>query len=180
LAFSQDGSSEEFIGEWAEKRGIRDQLVIATKVCAICCRLCFLHYPDPDTYIKYTMNYKREQSDISHKVNYIGNHAKSLHISIRDSLKKLRTSYVDILYVHFWEYSTSVEEVMDALHVLVIQGKLLYLVRVVSHPAALFLSLIASAGNLRGTGVGGGQGKSIREISWKIAFCDLSRPVVCL
>jgi hypothetical protein len=34
LGFSQDGSSEEFIGEWAEKRGIRDQLVIATKVCA--------------------------------------------------------------------------------------------------------------------------------------------------
>jgi aryl-alcohol dehydrogenase-like predicted oxidoreductase len=29
---SQDESSEEFIGEWAEKRGIRDQLVIATKV----------------------------------------------------------------------------------------------------------------------------------------------------
>ena len=28
---SQDESSEEFIGEWAEKRGIRDQLVIATK-----------------------------------------------------------------------------------------------------------------------------------------------------
>jgi aryl-alcohol dehydrogenase-like predicted oxidoreductase len=29
--FSQDETSEEFIGEWAEKRGIRDQLVIATK-----------------------------------------------------------------------------------------------------------------------------------------------------
>jgi aryl-alcohol dehydrogenase-like predicted oxidoreductase len=29
---SQDETSEEFIGEWAEKRGIRDQLVIATKV----------------------------------------------------------------------------------------------------------------------------------------------------
>jgi aryl-alcohol dehydrogenase-like predicted oxidoreductase len=29
---SQDGTSEEFIGEWAEKRGIRDQLFIATKV----------------------------------------------------------------------------------------------------------------------------------------------------
>ena len=28
---SQDESSEELIGEWAEKRGIRDQLVIATK-----------------------------------------------------------------------------------------------------------------------------------------------------
>jgi aryl-alcohol dehydrogenase-like predicted oxidoreductase len=29
---SQDETSEAFIGEWAEKRGIRDQLVIATKV----------------------------------------------------------------------------------------------------------------------------------------------------
>src|SRR5882724_9103436 len=31
LLTDQDESSEEFIGEWAEKRGIRDQLVIATK-----------------------------------------------------------------------------------------------------------------------------------------------------
>ena len=29
---SQDETSEAFIGEWAESRGIRDQLVIATKV----------------------------------------------------------------------------------------------------------------------------------------------------
>jgi aryl-alcohol dehydrogenase-like predicted oxidoreductase len=28
---SQDETSEEFIGEWVEKRGIQDQLVIATK-----------------------------------------------------------------------------------------------------------------------------------------------------
>ncbi len=32
LGCSQDETSEQFIGEWAEKRGIRDQLVIATKV----------------------------------------------------------------------------------------------------------------------------------------------------
>ncbi|KAI9442879.1 Aldo/keto reductase, partial [Lactarius psammicola] len=102
----QDGTSEGFIGEWAEKRAIRDQLVIATK---------------------YTTNYMRGKSDISHNVNHVGNHAKSLHISVHDSLKKLRTSYIDILYVHFWDYSTSVEEVMDALHSLVIQGKVLYL-----------------------------------------------------
>src|SRR6266702_4376771 len=107
---------------------------------AICCRVCFPHHTEPNTYLNYTMNYKREQSDISHKVNYVGNHAKSLHVSVRDSLKKLRTSYIDILYVHFWEYSTSVEEVMDALHSLVIQGKVLYLVRAASHPAAPFRS----------------------------------------
>ena len=29
----QDESSEEFLGEWMEKRGIRHQMVIATKVC---------------------------------------------------------------------------------------------------------------------------------------------------
>ena len=28
----QDESSEEFIGEWMEQRGIRDQIVVATKV----------------------------------------------------------------------------------------------------------------------------------------------------
>ena len=29
---SQDGSSEMFIGEWMEVRGIREQIVVATKV----------------------------------------------------------------------------------------------------------------------------------------------------
>jgi len=60
-------------------------------------------------------------------VNYTGNHTKSLHISVRDSLKRLRTSYIDILYVHWWDYNTSVEEVMNSLHILVLQGKVLYL-----------------------------------------------------
>ena len=32
---SQDETSEEFIGEWAEKRGIRDQLVITTKASPV-------------------------------------------------------------------------------------------------------------------------------------------------
>ena len=30
----QDESSEEFIGEWMEQRGVRDQMVVATKVRA--------------------------------------------------------------------------------------------------------------------------------------------------
>lgn len=52
-----------------------------------------------------------------------------MHISVDASLRKLRTSYIDILYVHWWDYNTSVEEVMDGLHNLVVQGKVLYLVR---------------------------------------------------
>ncbi|KAF8504855.1 Aldo/keto reductase [Russula emetica] len=102
----QDETSEEFIGEWSEKRGIRDQLVIATK---------------------YSTNFKRGKDEYTNKVNYSGNHAKSLHISVEASLKKLRTSYIDILYVHWWDWTTSVEEIMNALHNLVVQGKVLYL-----------------------------------------------------
>ncbi|KAJ8586322.1 Aldo/keto reductase [Rhizopogon salebrosus TDB-379] len=102
----QDQSSEEIIGEWAEQRGIRDQLVIATK---------------------YTTNYQRGNDDVRRKVTYTGNNIKSMHISVDASLKKLRTSYIDILYVHWWDWDTSVEEVMNGLHVLVQQGKVLYL-----------------------------------------------------
>ncbi|KAI0301756.1 NADP-dependent oxidoreductase domain-containing protein [Multifurca ochricompacta] len=102
----QDESSEEFIGEWAEKRGIRDELVIATK---------------------YSTNFTRGRDNVTHKVNFTGNHVKSLHVSVHESLRKLRTSYIDIFYVHWWDYTASVEEVMNALHVLVLQGKVLYL-----------------------------------------------------
>jgi len=60
---------------------------------------------------------------------YVGNNAKSLHISVEASLRKLRTGYIDLLYVHWWDYDTSVEEVMRSLHNLVLQGKVIYLVR---------------------------------------------------
>ena len=53
-----------------------------------------------------------------------------MHVSVEASLKKLRTSYIDILYVHWWDWETSIEEVMNGLHTLVQQGKVLYLVRV--------------------------------------------------
>ena len=49
-------------------------------------------------------------------------------MSVEASLKKLRTTYIDILYIHWWDYTTTVEEVMDSLHSLVVQGKVLYLV----------------------------------------------------
>ncbi|KAL4876126.1 Norsolorinic acid reductase A [Aspergillus karnatakaensis] len=42
-------------------------------------------------------------------------------------LKALQTSYVDIFYVHFWDFSTPIEEIMHGLHNLVTAGKMLYL-----------------------------------------------------
>lgn len=50
-----------------------------------------------------------------------------MNISIAASLKKLRTHYIDILYVHWWDFNTSIEEVMNGLHNLVVSGKVLYL-----------------------------------------------------
>jgi aryl-alcohol dehydrogenase-like predicted oxidoreductase len=73
--------SERLIGQWMEERGNRDQMVIATK---------------------YSAGYKaydREKWPL--QGNYTGNSAKSLHVSLRESLEKLRTGYVDVFYVHW-------------------------------------------------------------------------------
>src|ERR1700742_899381 len=74
----QNEQSEEWIGEWMKERGIRDELVIATK---------------------YTTNYRSYKLGKSVKVaNYSGNSKKTMHVSVRDSLAKLQTDYIDILY----------------------------------------------------------------------------------
>ena len=90
--------------------------------CASCIRI-----PERLTKEQYTTNYKRGAKDISIKVNYTGNNAKSLMVSVDASLKKLRTHYIDILYLHWWDWQSSIEEVMDSLHHLVALRKVLYL-----------------------------------------------------
>ncbi|KAJ1052921.1 hypothetical protein FZC28_6600g1537 [Saccharomyces cerevisiae] len=102
----QNEQSEEWIGEWIQSRRLRDQIVIATK------------------FIKSDKKYKAGESNTA---NYCGNHKRSLHVSVRDSLRKLQTDWIDILYVHWWDYMSSIEEFMDSLHILVQQGKVLYL-----------------------------------------------------
>ncbi|KAK5987918.1 Norsolorinic acid reductase B [Cladobotryum mycophilum] len=103
----QFGESEQIIGDWMKRRGNRDEMVIATK---------------------YTTNYRRGPSNTPDiMANYTGNGAKSLHLSVNDSLKKLQTDYIDLLYVHWWDYATDVAELMQSLNHLVVSGKVLYL-----------------------------------------------------
>ena len=106
----QDEESEIWLGEWiAQKPGRRDELVIATK---------------------FTTNYQVYKKPNESERNYQtfgGNNTKSLHVSVRDSLKKLKTDYIDILYVHWWDYATSIPELMLSLNALLNQGKVLYL-----------------------------------------------------
>ncbi|KAK5204592.1 putative aryl-alcohol dehydrogenase aad14 [Exophiala xenobiotica] len=102
----QDEQSEKWIGEWMATKKNRDMMVIATK---------------------FTTAYRSYDLGKGKTVNYSGNHKKSLHLSVNDSLKKLQTDYIDLLYLHWWDWTTSIEEVMDSLHILVEQGKVLYL-----------------------------------------------------
>lgn len=102
----QDEQSETWVGEWMACRKNRDQLVLATK---------------------FTSDYKSYTLGKGNAPNHCGNHRRSLHMSVRDSLRKLRTDWVDILYLHWWDHTTSIEEIMDSLHILVEQGKVLYL-----------------------------------------------------
>lgn len=102
----QNEESEAWIGDWMQERGNRDLMFVATK---------------------YTTNYREHELGKGRTVNYGGNSKKSLRLSVHDSLKKLKTDYIDLFYIHWWDWTTSIEEVMDSLHVLVEQGKVLYL-----------------------------------------------------
>ena len=42
------------------------------------------------------------------QVNYQGNHRKSLFLSVEDSLRKLQTTYIDLLYLHMYSYTSYV------------------------------------------------------------------------
>ena len=124
---SQDESSERFIGEWMENRGIRNQMFVATKVWDIMHMLAL--NVSCASLLQYTSNFKQgEGPEFGSRAMYTGNSIKSMSISVEESLKKLRTNYIDLLYVHWWDYTTPIEEVMNGLHNLVTQGKVLYLV----------------------------------------------------
>lgn len=100
----QGEESETWLGEWMESRQNRDQIVLATKFTS--------PYPS---------------GPVNIKTNYTGNHSKSLRVSLEASLKKLQTSYIDLLYIHWWDFTTSIPEVMQSLHHVVASGKVLYL-----------------------------------------------------
>ena len=92
-----DGTSESFLGEFQE--GHRDSVVLATKYSNAA--------PGNDP-------------------NAAGNHRKSMMQAVEASLKRLRTDYIDLYWVHIWDAITPVEEVMRGLDDLVRQGKVLY------------------------------------------------------
>ncbi|KAK0429775.1 NADP-dependent oxidoreductase domain-containing protein [Armillaria borealis] len=100
----KDELSEEFIGEWMQSRGIRDQIMFATK---------------------YMVIYKNRKPSIKHQVNYASNHVKSLNVSVIESPKVPYDVYRNSLRSLLCE--TSIQKIVNSLHILVLQGKVLYL-----------------------------------------------------
>ncbi len=92
-----DGTSETFLGEFV--RGHRERIVLATKFANAA--------PGDDP-------------------NAAGNHRKAMIHSLEGSLKRLRTDYVDLYWVHIWDGLTPADEIMRGLDDLVRQGKVLY------------------------------------------------------
>jgi aryl-alcohol dehydrogenase-like predicted oxidoreductase len=92
-----EGTSEQYVGEFV--RGDRDHFVVATK---------------------YTMFTRRGDPNAS------GNHRKNMVQALEQSLKRLGLEYVDLYWVHAWDFTTPVDELMRGLDDLVRQGKVLH------------------------------------------------------
>ena len=59
--------------------------------------------------------------------NASGNHRKNMRQSVEDSLRRLQTDYIDLLYLHVWDSRTPVDEILRAFDDLVRAGKILYI-----------------------------------------------------
>jgi len=94
-----DGTSEEIVGQALKDFTRRDEVVIATKVF-------FPMHKGP---------------------NAGGLSRKAIFTAIDASLRRLQTDYVDLYQIHRWDYSTPIEETLEALHDVVKRGKARYL-----------------------------------------------------
>jgi aryl-alcohol dehydrogenase-like predicted oxidoreductase len=114
-----EGSAEKFVGEFIAAE--REKYVVATKYSL------FMRRNDP---------------------NAAGNSRKSMVQALDASLKRLNTDYIDLYWLHAWDYMTPVEEVMRALDDMVSAGKILYIG--ISDTPAWIVSRANAIAELRG------------------------------
>lgn len=58
--------------------------------------------------------------------NASGNHRRSMVRAVEDSLRRLNTDYIDLFYLHMWDATTPVDEVLRGFDDLVRSGKIVY------------------------------------------------------
>jgi len=77
-----------------------------------------------------------------------GNHRRAMLRGVEASLKRLQTDYLDLLYLHAWDGTTPVEEVMRAFDDLVRAGKVMY--AGISDTPAWLVARMQTLADLRG------------------------------
>jgi len=92
------GTSEKIIGEYLHNHE-RDHFVVATK---------------------YSLK------DNLTNPNASGNNRKNMMRSVEDSLRRLKTDFIDLFYLHIWDDLTPIDEVLRGMDDLVKQGKINY------------------------------------------------------
>src|SRR3984893_11720729 len=93
------GASEEVLGNFLKTNVRREAVVVATKV----------------------------YGSMRDEPNGSGLSRKAIFHELEDSLRRLRTDYVDLYQIHRWDYNTPIEETLEALHDTVKSGKVRYI-----------------------------------------------------
>jgi len=114
-----EGTSEKFVGDFIAKD--RDHFVVATK------------------YSLY---------DRSGDLNCAGNHRKNMMRSVKESLWRLNTEYIDLLWLHIWDSWTPTEEILKGLEDLISRGMVHYIG--ISDTPAWIVSQANTMAELRG------------------------------
>ncbi|TWR24077.1 aldo/keto reductase [Mucilaginibacter pallidiroseus] len=94
----KSGTSEKIIGDYISNHD-RDYFVVASK---------------------YTLK------DNTTNPNASGNNRKNMMRSVEESLKRLKTDFLDVLYLHIWDDLTPIDEVLRGMDDLISQGKITY------------------------------------------------------
>ena len=115
------GRSEEMLGGFIAERALRDGLVVATKAG-------FAAGEGPHAG---------------------GNGAKHLRAALDGSLRRLRTDYVDLFWLHVWDGVTPAGELTETMATLVRTGKIRYWG--VSNAPAWYVAELATLASVRGT-----------------------------
>jgi aryl-alcohol dehydrogenase-like predicted oxidoreductase len=114
-----EGTSEKFVGDFIAKD--RDHFVVATK---------------------YSLR------DRSGDLNFSGNHRKNMMRSVKESLWRLNTDFIDVLWLHAWDGWTPTEEIMKGLEDLITRGMVHYIG--ISDTPAWIVSQANTMAELRG------------------------------
>src|ERR1700741_4137095 len=92
-----NGKSEEVVGRFVVEKNLHDRLVIATK---------------------FTFNAQEGNPNAG------GNGRKNIYRALEGSLRRLKTDYIDLYWLHAWDTVTPVEEVISTMNDLVRAGRI--------------------------------------------------------